>query len=1149
MFQRLLDNHVLANLAFVLVLVLGATAYQLMPREQDPEINFNWIDITTVLPGASALDVEAQVTDVLEDAIRNVSDIDFVTSVSRAGVSSVLVRFEDISERTFDKRVNDLRRELQAIQDELPGPASDPRVLEITTDNAFPSVILAVTGPADDENLRRQARIVKEDLERIDGVSNVLASGLRDPELHVAFDPQRLIHHGVSPADLADTVAAHYRDVAAGSRLVGDEAWLVRLAGTDAEPARLAALPIPGVDGELRLGDLADVERARERAERMVRYDHQPAVLLSITKKAGTNTLALVERIDDYVAGRNALEPETGVEVVLINDQTEITRSALRIMQTNALLGLGLVLVVAWLFLGNRIALLTCIGIPFILTGTFWFLSSIGQTLNVTVLLGVVIALGMLVDDAVVVAEAIYYRLARGADVRSATVDSLREVAAPVTTAVLTTMAAFLPLMLLPGILGKFMLIIPLVVTTALAISLVEAFWMLPVHVVAGGVNQRAHRGRARAGLARIARRFTDALRLPRGWRAGPALVWWPVKLVLATVLASLRVAGLLARLLVMLPLRLLDALDARVHPARTRALHWLRVKYTLVLVKVLRRPRLTLAGVVVLMAASLATLVIDDLPREPPPDMAATFAAWGVPPERAERTAAWLEANYPAAALDWLSRQAIRFDFFASDPMRLFYVNLEMPIGTPLDDTMALLQRLEDRVRERLLAEEVRALVAYGGIMFTETAPFFGERYGQLVVSLLPKTGALREVDSTIAAIRPALDGLPGAEKVSLLRLAGGPPTTRPVSVKVRGTDLEEIRSAARDLKDALAARPGFRDVTDDATLGQRTLTARLDLDAVRRAGVSPAAVARTLRLLVDGEVVASMQDRGEKLEVRVLGAGRPLNDVARLLDVRLPGPRGAVVLRDLLDLDYARTPEAIRHHNYRRTVTVEADIDKAVLDELAAGAGAREAWEALQPRYPALSIDQSGLLDDIQESLNAIGVLFLFGLGLMYLIVGTQFRSYWQPLMILVAIPLAGVGVVVGLLASDNPLSLFTLYGVVALAGIAVNAAIVLISAANARLAAGMSVLHATIYAARRRVIPIVITSLTTVAGLFSLATGLGGHSLLWGPVAAAIVWGLVFSTALTLLVVPLLYRLFMVNSRLLRDVPANSGTSGLR
>ena len=198
--------------------------------------------------------------------------------------------------------------------------------------------------------------------------------------------------------------------------------------------------------------------------------------------------------------------------------------------------------------------------------------------------------------------------------------------------------------------------------------------------------------------------------------------------------------------------------------------------------------------------------------------------------------------------------------------------------------------------------------------------------------------------------------------------------------------------------------------------------------------------------------------------------------------------------------------------------------------MDTVTANRLIQEAWEGQKARFPDIDLDFSGELDDIQESIDAIGVLFIFGVGLMYLILGTQFRSYWQTFMILSTVPIAFTGVVAGLLVTGNPLSLFTLYGVVALARIAVNAAIVLISAANQRLQAGMTLLHATLYSARRLVIPILITTLTTIAGPFSLATGLGGKSLIWGPVAASIVWGLGYSTVLTLIVIPLLYRIFM-------------------
>jgi multidrug efflux pump subunit AcrB len=275
----------------------------------------------------------------------------------------------------------------------------------------------------------------------------------------------------------------------------------------------------------------------------------------------------------------------------------------------------------------------------------------------------------------------------------------------------------------------------------------------------------------------------------------------------------------------------------------------------------------------------------------------------------------------------------------------------------------------------------------------------------------------------------------------------------------------------------------------------------------------------------------------------VRVRAAPRASGDVARLLDdpVALPAGAGTTTLGALVRAETGSGRGVIKHYNLRRSITVEADIEREATDTVAANTAVREGWEKVKGRFPSTSLDFSGELDDIEESLDAMKVLFLLGVGLIYLILAAQFRSYWQPAMILATVPLAFTGVVFGLLVSNNPLSLYTLYGVIALTGIAVNSAIVLIDAANARRRLRMSVLHASVYAARRRVVPIIITSTTTIAGLFSLAFGLGGHSLIWGPVAASIVWGIGFSTVLTLFAMPLLYWALMPEHRSRLGMPS--------
>ena len=339
MYARFLQNHVLANLAFVLVLAIGFLSYQMLPRQQDPTINFNWVAVTTILPGASASDVEQRVTDPLEDAIRNVADIKFVSSNSRESVSSMLIRFEDIDSRTFDKRIADLRREIQNAKDELPFEAEDSLILEINSANAFPAATIAVLGLDNDETLRQQAYKVEKDLKRLAGVDRIDTIGLSDPELQVHFDPQRLQALGLDPVQLADSIALQFRDSSAGTLTQGQNSWLVRFKGSSADVPQLAQLPLVGQESELALAEVAQVQRGRQKARQLAQIDGRPAVVMAVLKKPDANTLELVERLKTYLDQRNEYSVATGVELLLIDDQTIPTRDSISIMQNNAYIG------------------------------------------------------------------------------------------------------------------------------------------------------------------------------------------------------------------------------------------------------------------------------------------------------------------------------------------------------------------------------------------------------------------------------------------------------------------------------------------------------------------------------------------------------------------------------------------------------------------------------------------------------------------------------------------------------------------------------------------------------------------------------------------------------------------------------------------
>ena len=788
--------------------------------------------------------------------------------------------------------------------------------------------------------------------------------------------------------------------------------WLVRLEGTSSSLEELESFPVVTAQGVVPLGSLADIYRSTAEPAILAKYQGQPAIMFNITKQEQANTLELLDNLNRFIEREQAVLLPLGYHMSLVDDQTISTRDAIDMMQRNAAIGLALVMVVVFVFLGGRIALLTGIGIPFTLAATFFILHAMDMSLNNTVLLGVVIALGMLVDDAVVVVETIYYRLQQGYSAMDASIEALKEVSAPVFTSVLTTIAAFLPLMLLPGIMGEFMKVIPMVVCIALAVSLLEAFWMLPAHVSVIKVN------------------FDKVTALQR---------------------------------------------------KRQRFSRNLRHYYSLLLIRVMRHPRWSLLGIV-------GTAL-----------MAGVLLASGI----------------------------IKVNFFAADPYRVLYINAESPARYTIDESMAVAERLEQKALAVLQPEEVRASVSYSGLMFTKTEPYFGENYSQAFISLNPIRGDMRDTYSLINAVETAVGTQLEESKVSVLVLEDGPPVGQPISVKVRGDHFTDIETVVNKIIAHLQADARFKNLNTDFKTGSPQLKLTLDGDAIQRAGIAPQVVTTALQSRVDGLLIGRYQSLGEEVDIRLLARTDANDNLDTLLSTTLTTAAGETVrLSTLLKTEYGSGYQNIRHYNFKRAITINGDIDEARIDAVAANDLIREYWNSIRAQHPGIDLDFSGVLDDIEENLSGIGMLFAIGVGLIYLILGTQFKSYRQPLMILVSVPLAFIGVVFGLVVTNNPLSFTSMYGVVALSGISVNSAIVLISAANSRLQQGMSPLHATIYAGRRRVVPILITSTTTIAGLLSLAVGVGGKSLLWGPIAATIVSGLLFSTVLVLVVIPLIY-----------------------
>ena len=1013
--KSLYSNHVLANLSYLFVLLLGLLAYNQLPREKEPYQLAAEASIFITMPGATAEDVERLIVTPIERMLRSkIKDVKKVSSNAQSGMASVVVSFTEINKPLFDRRLLELRRELQLLaQTELPKSASAPDIYEGDMSTDWFKIL--VYGQGDDENFRRQARQVKLDLQRLPGVSRVETKGLEDPELHITFHPERLVGLGISATALADTVSSYFKDIPAGIVKVDEHEWLIRVSGTDDAVTRLADLSVVGVKGEVRLGDLADISRTSKAVKLGARFLGQPAVAVMPMKQSGANTLVLIDQIKAYIETRNKLIAATGVKLFLLIDESDTIRKAIAVMEGHAWTGMLLVLVVTWFLLGTCLAFLTTLAVPFSLAGVFVMLQLLGQTLNLSVLLGVIIVLGMLVDDAVVVIEAIGYQVRRGLEPLAATVAALREIWLPVTTSSLTTVATFLPLMLMTGYLGQLMGVVPQVVCLALIISIIQALWILPAHAV-------------------VSVKVQNTLTKTSSWR---------------------------------------DLMRLK-----------LQRQYLRFLIVVMRHTKSALLGLVLLFC----------------------FIGFAV-------NFSWVNVN-----------------LLPTPPDYGFVVTLEMVSGTPSAKTLATLEEIERRITPLFKLGELRASAIESGAIAKEGRYLYGHQYGDIWFSL---NHDARDVIALMPLIKPLLNDLDGA----VLAWVEGEATSfkgglgKAISLNVMGVPGAELVAAISELKTIVSVTPDVSQVRLDSVPGLSELQLRLDNKAIQRSGIAPETVARTLQLMADGENVASFVEQGESVGVRVLAKQANIHDVTEILAHAVSRPDGAQIpLSQLVTASTRIGTASINHINFQRVQTLQADLDKTELDTLAANNVIKQKWQAVQDQYPNVSVQFSGEIETVEEGLKQLWQLFILGLGLIFIIVGAQFRSYGLPFLVLLKIPMAFSGVILGLLISREAISLYTLYGGIALAGIAVNSAILMFSAAQDSLDQGKSVLHSTIYAAKRRMLPILITSLTTLVGLLPLALSNDSSATQWRPVATTIVWGVGFSTLLTLFILPVLYRLVM-------------------
>jgi len=964
-------NPVFVNLLMASVIVMGTVSVFDLPQELLPNIDFHWVIVIAPYSGASPEEVEDLVTIPLEDAVNDVDRVDQVISTSVEGLSSLFVKFETMGDAEYDKLYQDLKNAVDEI-DDLPEDIDDIQYIELTTSEMLPVINLNISGSIPEKELLKITKDIQREILNIKGVAKADIAGLRDREIWIEIDPDRLYSYSVGLTQVISAIAMKNMNVPGGTMDVGRSEYLLRTIGEVDEVKQLENVIIRKTvdNGQVKVGDVAAVIDTLEKSTVYSRLDGMPSLSITISKKADAHITEVVKDVRNYVEMQQPHLPD-GVTLTFTNDTSVIVRDILQVLKSNAYIGLIMVLIILWLFLGWRNASFAAIGIPVTFMAAFIFFRVQGSTLNGQTLFGLVLVLGIVVDDAIIVVENCFRYIQKGFSPYKAAVVGTREVMVPVLSATATTVAAFLPLMLVPGIMGEFLKGIPITVCLVLSASMVEAFFILPSHVAE----------------------------------------WSP----------------------------------RRYRPNKTRFAFFTKLRrvYVRFLVKILRRRHWAIAAVTLLFFISVAIVVV-----------------------------------------------FLGVDLYSDDEMAMFFVRITMPEGTSLDETDRIISQFEERAMT-LPDKEVTAVLAYTGLMQTDTDWYFKPSVGQLLVELIYRDQRDYGVDHYIEMLREKTTNITGPKSVEFAKMHSGPPAGAPVEIKVRGDDYDMLRLIADEIKADLAEIEGVADIRDDFDFGKKELKIKVDEDRAALYGFDIFQISSAIRTAFDGTVASKIRRENEEIEVVVRFAEEKRGSLRDFEQMKLVSPTGAVVpLKDIIQYTIEPGYTAIRRIDRERTITVTADVDQMKANANAVNRGIQDAYAGIGARFPGYSVSFGGEFEEFNESIDALWKLFLLGVFLMYIILGGQFKSFVQPLMILYTIPFGFIGAIMGLLLIRSPFSFTTMYGVVALAGIVVNDALVLISFINNERQRDANRWRSIVNAGAVRLRPIILTSVTTIFGMRQVA-----------------------------------------------------------
>lgn len=1045
----LLDQKLLINLIVVIIILAGITIFPKINRESIPDIKFDMVTITTIYPGASPSDAEELISIPIEKKLRSISDLDKVRSYNVENVSLIVVFIED-GAKDKKKVVQDIKDAVEQVTS-LPANAQKPLVSEVTFDNTE-LVSVAFTGKNKDvpySRLREFANKSENFFYDINGVAEVEKFGYYDREYLVEVDPDALEKYRIGMNTIVNAVKMRSIDFPGGPLRIGKKEFVLRTKGQFKNADEIRNTVIRGNDTgySLKISDVAKVTDTYAEADVHQRFNGKQAVVFKLWKKRSADEIELASRIKKAVAAYS-LPGYEDVDISFFNDQSVRTQSRIMSVVHEAALGFIILWAFMFLLLGRRMSTLVLVGIPITFMITFVSMWYQGITINIVSLFGMIMVLGMMVDFSIVIAENSHRYMERGLKKRTAVEKGVSEVFWSVTVTLICIIAAFMPLLLVSGMIGKFVKAIPLVIITTLIASWVIAMFILPTYL-----NMFLGDSHKKGGGKEIT--------LPQ---------------------------KLLSKIFGNRINRSLGAIQKKDENFEEGLFGQVQKKYKDFVQTALKHRYITVGILTVLLLISLSLV-----PR-------------------------------------------IGFKFITGGGEEQIRISIKLPFEMNLESNLEEMKTIEKLILESVPKEEFAALHLYVGEEFTEIIdpkPGKATYKSTFEIYLVPEKERIRTAEGINLDLRQKIADaqdkgvIPKDLEIKVESVFDGPPVGKPVNVEIQGEDFEIIKKIAAEYYEFLPTVKGIRDLRIDLESGKSEYQYTVNERMAAWTGVSAYDIASAINASFTGSVATKVNQNEEEVGVRVRFEENARQKLNGLHDVKIANMTGGLIPLDSvsnvkIDKSYAQ----INRLNFKRLVQVQADVDTKVITPVEVTRLLEKKFADIEKRYPGYIIRYGGEQEDTNKSMGELAGLFIAALIFIFVVLTVFTRSLIMPVVIMIAIPFALVGVIFALFTHGQPLSFMSTLGLFSLAGIIVSNTLVLVQFINNFRDEGMSLKDALAEGGVVRLRPIILTAGSMILELLPVMYGFGGKDYLVSPLALAFGYGLIFATFITLILIPCFY-----------------------